>query len=95
MEKSKELIIFKKQVYLSCETSCSSQSYSFYSNLAGNHFEYCHLLLPETLICLGVVGTGKTILYEISDNTNQAAGMSAIAIAWGSGVILGPLISGK
>ncbi|KAJ8312005.1 LOW QUALITY PROTEIN: hypothetical protein KUTeg_009378 [Tegillarca granosa] len=40
----------------------------------------------------GTVGTAKTILYEMSDNSNQALGMSAISVAWGSGIILGPAI---
>ena len=44
---------------------------------------------------VGVVGVCKTVLYEISDNTNQAVGMSCIGFAWGSGVIIGPLVSGE
>ena len=43
----------------------------------------------------GVIVVSKTILYEVSDNTNQAAIMSVIGLAWGSGIILGPLISGE
>ena len=43
----------------------------------------------------GVIGAAKVILYEISDNTNQGVGMSAISVAWGAGVIMGPLISGQ
>ncbi|KAK3606556.1 hypothetical protein CHS0354_041517 [Potamilus streckersoni] len=42
----------------------------------------------------GTVGTAKTVLYEISDNSNQAVGMSIIAVAWGSGIILGPTVGG-
>lgn len=42
----------------------------------------------------GTVGTAKTILYEISDNTNQAVGMSIISVAWGSGIIAGPAVGG-
>ncbi|XP_052820367.1 uncharacterized protein LOC128246215 [Mya arenaria] len=42
----------------------------------------------------GTVGTAKTILYEISDNTNQAVGMSIISVAWGSGIIVGPAVGG-
>jgi len=41
------------------------------------------------------VGTAKTILYEISDNTNQAVGMAIISVAWGTGVIVGPAIGGN
>ena len=39
--------------------------------------------------------TAKTVLYEISDNTNQAVGMSIISVAWGLGVILGPTVGGR
>ncbi|XP_046557694.1 protein ZINC INDUCED FACILITATOR-LIKE 1-like [Haliotis rubra] len=45
-------------------------------------------------LCNGTVGTAKTVLYEVSDNTNQAIGMSAIALAWGTGLILGPTCGG-
>ena len=41
-----------------------------------------------------MVGVTKSILCDISDDSNQAAGMSTIALAWGMGIILGPLISG-
>lgn len=40
----------------------------------------------------GTVGTAKTILYDVSDNTNQAFSMSMISVAWGSGLILGPTL---
>ena len=42
----------------------------------------------------GTVGTAKTMLYEISDDTNQAVGMSLLGMSWGAGVILGPTIGG-
>lgn len=42
----------------------------------------------------GTVGVAKTVLYDVSDNTNQAFHMSIISIAWGSGLILGPTIGG-
>ncbi|XP_053375166.1 uncharacterized protein LOC128547219 [Mercenaria mercenaria] len=42
----------------------------------------------------GTVGTAKTMLYEISDNTNQAVGMSIISVAWGLGIITGPAVGG-
>ncbi|XP_071094091.1 uncharacterized protein [Haliotis cracherodii] len=45
-------------------------------------------------LCNGTVGTAKTVLYEISDNTNQAIGMSCIALSWGTGLILGPTFGG-
>ncbi|XP_064646304.1 uncharacterized protein LOC135499473 [Lineus longissimus] len=42
----------------------------------------------------GVVTCTKTVLYEISDNTNQAFSMSCIGVAWGMGIILGPALGG-
>ncbi|XP_021371667.1 protein ZINC INDUCED FACILITATOR-LIKE 1-like isoform X2 [Mizuhopecten yessoensis] len=42
----------------------------------------------------GTVGTAKTVLYEICDNTNQALGMSIISVAWGAGIVLGPTAGG-
>ncbi|XP_064612549.1 uncharacterized protein LOC135476450 [Liolophura sinensis] len=42
----------------------------------------------------GSVGTAKTVLYEISDNSNQAVGMTTLSLAWGGGIILGPAIGG-
>ncbi|XP_067685409.1 uncharacterized protein [Haliotis asinina] len=42
----------------------------------------------------GILGTAKTVLYEVSDNTNQAVGMSMISLAWGAGIILGPATGG-
>ncbi|XP_046557359.1 protein ZINC INDUCED FACILITATOR-LIKE 1-like isoform X2 [Haliotis rubra] len=42
----------------------------------------------------GILGTAKTVLYEVSDNTNQAMGMSMISLAWGAGIILGPATGG-
>ncbi|XP_062575321.1 uncharacterized protein LOC134237232 [Saccostrea cucullata] len=42
----------------------------------------------------GTVGVSKSILYEISDDTNQAIGMSIISMSWGAGIILGPAVGG-
>jgi len=42
----------------------------------------------------GVVTIVKATIYEISDSSNQAAGMSVIALGWGTGVVVGPFISG-
>jgi MFS family permease len=42
----------------------------------------------------GNIGVAKTYLGEITDETNQAKGMSIISIAWGVGVIIGPIIGG-
>ncbi|XP_014774827.2 uncharacterized protein LOC106872367 [Octopus bimaculoides] len=42
----------------------------------------------------GTVGTAKTILYEISDDTNQALAMSILSLSWGVGLFLGPAFGG-
>lgn len=42
----------------------------------------------------GTVGTAKTILYEISDDTNQALAMAILSLSWGVGLFLGPAIGG-
>ena len=57
------------------------------------YFSTCQLIIS----CLfqGLVGVTKSILCDISDNTNQAAGMSTVALAWGMGVVTGPFISGE
>lgn len=51
-------------------------------------------MLIESFLCAGTVGVAKTVLYDVSDNTNQAFHMSVISIAWGSGLILGPTVGG-
>ena len=40
------------------------------------------------------MGTGKAVLYDISDNTNQAVGMTFLTVSWASGMILGPFFGG-
>ncbi|KAH9525490.1 Protein ZINC INDUCED FACILITATOR 1 [Bulinus truncatus] len=42
----------------------------------------------------GTVGTAKAILYDISDNSNQALSMSMLSISWGMGLIVGPAVGG-
>ncbi|XP_022344919.2 uncharacterized protein LOC111137655 [Crassostrea virginica] len=42
----------------------------------------------------GTVGIAKTILYEISDDSNQAIGMSILSMSWGAGIIIGPAVGG-
>lgn len=42
----------------------------------------------------GTVGTAKTILYEISDDTNQALAMAILSLSWGVGLFLGPAMGG-
>ena len=42
----------------------------------------------------GIVGTLKASLSESSDNTNQAFGMAVLTSAFGTGLVLGPALSG-
>ena len=49
----------------------------------------------KAYLFLGTVGIAKTILYEISDDSNQAIGMSILAMSWGAGIIIGPAVGGK
>ncbi|XP_053375599.1 uncharacterized protein LOC123534983 isoform X2 [Mercenaria mercenaria] len=42
----------------------------------------------------GVAGLAKTMLYELTDNTNQAVGVSVAGIGWGTGIIVGPAVGG-
>ena len=42
----------------------------------------------------GIVGTLKASLSESSDNTNQAFGMAVLTSAFGTGLVIGPALSG-
>ncbi|XP_048582542.1 probable peptide/nitrate transporter At3g43790 isoform X2 [Nematostella vectensis] len=42
----------------------------------------------------GVIGTAKTIISEICDNSNQALGITMVTVAWTTGMVLGPAIGG-
>ena len=42
----------------------------------------------------GMVGTVKAVISEVSDDTNQAFGMSLVSSAMGLGFIIGPAVSG-
>ena len=42
----------------------------------------------------GIIGTAKAILGDVSDDTNQAFGLSLLSVGWGSGLLLGPAIGG-
>ncbi|XP_061196699.1 uncharacterized protein LOC133204975 [Saccostrea echinata] len=42
----------------------------------------------------GTASIAKAILYEISDDSNQATGLSIVAMSWGAGIILGPAVGG-
>ncbi|XP_050408117.1 uncharacterized protein LOC126823364 [Patella vulgata] len=75
-------------VCIFCNGSCCL-AFGFSTNLAlAIVFRFLAGLLN------GIVGTAKAVLYEISDDTNQAIGMSTISLAWGSGLILGPTLGG-
>eukprot|EP00731_Ephydatia_muelleri_P025353 Em0017g436a len=42
----------------------------------------------------GIIGTGKAVLSESSNDENQAFGMSLLACSWGLGLVIGPALSG-
>ena len=42
----------------------------------------------------GVVGTAKSCLADISDDTNQAKGLALVGTAWGVGMVVGPVVGG-
>lgn len=68
----------------------------FFSLAFGFTYNFPMALITRFLTGLanGTVGTAKTVLYEVSDNTNQAVGMSIISMSWGAGLILGPTFGG-
>ena len=43
---------------------------------------------------LGVIATIKAVISEISDDGNQAFGISILGVAFGTGYILGPAVAG-
>ena len=51
-------------------------------------------LLLYYLSALGNVGTTKAVLSESSDDSNQALSMAILTSALGTGLILGPAVSG-
>ena len=42
----------------------------------------------------GVVATGKAVISEVSDDSNQAFGLSLLGVAFGTAYILGPAVAG-
>ena len=52
------------------------------------------LLLLYLISLTGIVGTIKASLSESSDNNNQAIGMAVITSAFGTGLVIGPSLSG-
>jgi MFS family permease len=40
------------------------------------------------------LGIAKSYLREITDETNQAKCAGVLSLAWGAGVIVGPLLGG-
>ncbi|KAK7474558.1 hypothetical protein BaRGS_00034203 [Batillaria attramentaria] len=67
--------------------------FSFLFGFVGT-LQWAMLLRFLSGLANGTIGTAKTILYDVSDNTNQAFSMSVISVAWGSGLILGPTLGG-
>ena len=46
------------------------------------------------IVFLGVVGASKATVADVSDNTNQAIGMTYMEAAWGFGLVVGPALGG-
>eukprot|EP00731_Ephydatia_muelleri_P037033 Em0383g1a len=46
------------------------------------------------MVVSGIIGTGKAVLSESSNDENQAFGMSLLACSWGLGLVIGPALSG-
>ena len=42
----------------------------------------------------GIIGTAKSIMGDISDDSNQPLGFALLSVGWGSGLLLGPSIGG-
>ena len=42
----------------------------------------------------GVLTSCKAVISEVSDDSNQALGMTIVGAAWGIGYIVGPAVSG-
>ena len=40
------------------------------------------------------IGVVKTVLSESSNNSNQAIGMALVTTAYGTGLVIGPALSG-
>ena len=62
---------------------------------------FCHNVLVcffnnrhSSFACSGIIGTGKAVLSESSNDENQAFGMSLLACSWGLGLVIGPALSG-
>ncbi len=41
-----------------------------------------------------MISTSKAIVSEVSDDSNQAMGITMIGTAWGAGLLIGPALSG-
>lgn len=41
-----------------------------------------------------MISTCKAVVSESSDDSNQALGLAVISVAWGTGYIVGPAVSG-
>lgn len=42
----------------------------------------------------GVISSCKAVISEVSDDSNQALGITIVGAAWGIGYIVGPAVSG-
>ena len=40
------------------------------------------------------MGNVKAVVSEVSDDSNQAFGLSLVGASWGLGIIIGPAVSG-
>ena len=55
---------------------------------------YCSYIIILCISFVGVVGTAKAVISEISDDSTQALGVSIISTSWGLGFVIGPAVSG-
>ena len=46
------------------------------------------------MLFLGVVGASKATVADVSDDTNQALGMTFVEASWGLGLVVGPALGG-
>ena len=44
--------------------------------------------------CIGVISTCKAVISEVSDDSNQAFGVTVLGAAVGTGYIIGPAVAG-
>ena len=61
-----------------------------------NHMESKNIFFARFLVGVfnGIIGTSRTVLGDISDDTNQAFGIVILSVGWGNSFLLGPAIGG-